>query len=465
VSLRGRLLAAFAYLLVLTVVALAVPLAVTVDRRAKDTFYAGIDSQTQVIAASLGGSLQPGGTLPGVRRAVAVYGRETDARVIVTDRQGELLADSQRAAPARVPFDTTGRPEIAAALAGRSVSLIRRSADLGGSLLVVAYPILDRGRVIGAVRLSQPIATVDERVHRSWLAIAAVAAAVVLVGLAVAWFLARSLTQPINSLGATAARLGRGDLEARAPEAGPTDVADVARAMNRMADELVGLIESQREFVGNASHQLRTPLTGMRLRLEAIAAGPPANADAEAGLREVDRLADLVSDLLVLARAGVPPHAEAVCDLRGQARAAADRWRPVAAEHGNTFALEEPAGPIHVAADAADVAVVLDNLIENAIVYTPSGGAVSVAVDEGGLVRVKDEGPGIDPAEAARVFDRFFRGSAGSSAPGGTGLGLAIVRDLAARWGGTVKLEPVESGTSIAVRFPAARQAPAVADS
>ena len=107
----------------------------------------------------------------------------------------------------------------------------------------------------------------------------------------------------------------------------------------------------------------------------------------------------------------------------------------------------------------------LDNLIENAIVYTPSGGAVSVAVDEGGLVRVKDEGPGIDPAEAARVFDRFFRGSAGSSAPGGTGLGLAIVRDLAARWGGTVKLEPVESGTSIAVRFPAARQAPAVADS
>ena len=345
------------------------------------------------------------------------------------------------------------------------MSLTRHSADLGGSLLVVAYPVLDRGRVVGAVRLSQPIAAVDDRVRRSWLAIGAVAVAVALVGLAVAWFLASSLARPIHALGATAVRLGRGDLEARAPEAGPTDVADVARAMNRMADELVGLIESQREFVGNASHQLRTPLTGMRLRLEAIAAGPPANADAEAGLREVDRLADLVSDLLVLARAGVPPQAEVACDLRGQARAAADRWRPVAAEHGNPFTLEEPAGPVWVAADAADIAVVLDNLIENAIVYTPPGGAVSVAVDEGGLVRVKDEGPGIDPVEAARVFDRFFRGSAGSVAPGGTGLGLAIVRDLAARWGGAVELEPGGPGTSIAVQWPASRQETDIANS
>jgi len=465
VTLRGRLLAAFAYLLVLTVVALAVPLAVTVDRRAKDTFYSAIDSQTQVIAASLGGSAQPGGTVAGVRRAVATYGRETDARVVVTDGTGLLLADSQRPHPARIGFSTAGRPEIGAALAGRSVRLIRHSADLGGSLLVVAYPVLDRGRVVGAVRLSQPIAAVDSRVHRSWLAIGAVAAAVALVGMGVAWLLASSLAQPIHALGATAGRLGKGDLEARAPEAGPRDVADVARAMNRMADELVGLIEAQREFVGNASHQLRTPLTGLRLRLEAIAAGPPENADARAGLQEVDRLAGLVADLLVLARAGVPPQAEAFCDLRQQARAAADRWRPVAAEHGQTLALDEPPEAVAVVADASDAAIVLDNLIENAIVYSPAGGAVTVAVSAAGVVRVRDEGPGIDPAEAARVFDRFYRGSAGATAPGGTGLGLAIVRDLAARWGGGAELEPAGPGTCIAVRFAPAPQAADIANS
>jgi HAMP domain-containing protein len=259
VTLRGRLLAAFAYLLVLTVVALAVPLAVTVDRRAKDSFYSGIDSQAQVIAASLGGTTLPGASLPGVRRAVAVYGRETAARVVVTDARGLLIADSQRPQPARVPFATPGRPEIGDALAGRSIQLIRHSNDLGGSLLVVAYPVVNRGTVVGAVRLSQPITAVDDRVHRSWLAIGAVALAVALVGLGVAWLLASSLARPIHALGATAGRLGRGDLDARAPEAGPRDVVDVARALNRMADELTALIEAQREFIGNASTSCGRP--------------------------------------------------------------------------------------------------------------------------------------------------------------------------------------------------------------
>jgi signal transduction histidine kinase len=226
----------------------------------------------------------------------------------------------------------------------------------------------------------------------------------------------------------------------------------VARALNKMADELVGLIEAQREFVANASHQLRTPLTGLRLRLESLATGPDG-ADARAGLREVDRLSELVSDLLVLARAGVPPPAAATCDLRQEARAAADRWRPVAAEHGGTLTLDEPGAPVAIAADAADLAAVLDNLIENAIVYSPEGSAVAVAVAGDGVVRVRDGGPGIDPAEAARVFDRFYRGSAGKETPG-TGLGLAIVRDLAARWGGAAELEPGGPGTCIAVRFP-----------
>ena len=161
----------------------------------------------------------------------------------------------------------------------------------------------------------------------------------------------------------------------------------------------------------------------------------------------------LVSDLLVLARAGVPPPAAATCDLRQEARAAADRWRPVATEGGGTLTLDEPPGRVAIAADAADIAAVLDNLIENAIAYGPDGGTVALSVAADGVVRVRDDGPGIDPAEAARVFDRFYRGSAGTETPG-TGLGLAIVRDLAARWGGAAEVEPGGAGTCIAVRFP-----------
>src|SRR4029079_14257795 len=119
---------------------------------------------------------------------------------------------------------------------------------------------------------------------------------------------------------------------------------------------------------------------GVRVRLEALAAGPPPDPEAEAALREVDRMSDLGADLLVLARAGVPPRSATTSDLAEQARAAADRWRPVPEDRGQEFSLEAPEGPLPVGADPADVAIVLDNLIENAIVYSPSGATVSVTV-------------------------------------------------------------------------------------
>jgi len=460
VTLRRRLLLAFAYLLVLIVVALAIPLGVTVDRRAKDAFYSRIGTQAQVIASSLGGSETPGRSLGNLRRVVSTYGRQVDARIIVTDgsSQGNLLADSDDtdARPPLVPYNTPGRPEIGAALQGQPVQLIRHSADLGGDLLVVAYPVRSGQEVVGTVRLSQPMAQVDARVRRSWEAIAAVAAVVAIVGLAVAWALATSLAHPLRSLAGTAERLAQGDLSARAETTGPPDVAAVGIELNRMAAELTALLDAQSEFIANASHQMRTPLTGLRLRLEALAAGPPPDAEAEAALREVDRMSDLVADLLVLARAGVPPRSATSSDLSEQARAAADRWRPVAEDRGQTFSLEAPERPVPVGADPSDVAIMLDNLIENAIVYSPSGSTVSVAVAQngGGVVRVSDDGPGIHPTEASRVFDRFFRGKAGSGVPGGTGLGLTIVHDLAARWSGSVELESPGRGTHIAVRFP-----------
>jgi signal transduction histidine kinase len=462
-TLRRRLVLAFAYLLVLIVIALAIPLGVTVDRRAKDAFYSRISTQAQVIASSLGGTPTPGATLPNLRRAVAADARQPDldARIIVTDATPEaiLLADSDDPGarpPGEVAYNTPGRPEIGAALQGQSVQLIRHSVDVGGDLLVVAYPIFSGGHVVGTVRLSQPVAEVDARVRRSWEAIAAVAAVVAIVGLAVAWVLATSLAQPLRSLAGTAERLGHGDLGARAEVGGPPDVAAVAVELNRMAAELTALLDSQREFIANASHQMRTPLTGLRLRLEALAAGPPPDPDGEAALREVDRMSDLVADLLVLARAGVPPRSATSSDLTEQARAAADRWRAVAEDRGHTFSLEAPERRVPVGADPSDVAIVLDNLIENAIVYSPSGSTVSVSVSQNGdgILRVADDGPGIHPTEANRVFDRFFRGKAGTGVPGGTGLGLTIVHDLAARWGGSVELESPGRGTRIAVRFP-----------
>jgi len=169
VTLRRRLVLAFAYLLVLTVVALAIPLGVIVDRRAKDAFYNRITTQAQAIASSLGGTPIPGGSLSKLRHSVTVDGNQTDARIIVTNGsdQARLLADSddKDATPPNVPYNTPGRPEIRTALTGQSIRLIRHSVDLGGDLLVVAYPVFSDGRVVGTVRLSQPMADVDARVR------------------------------------------------------------------------------------------------------------------------------------------------------------------------------------------------------------------------------------------------------------------------------------------------------------
>ena len=263
--------------------------------------------------------------------------------------------------------------------------------------------------------------------------------------------------RPLRSLRATAARLGAGDLEARAPEDGARDIADVARALNAMADELTGMIEAQREFVGNASHQLRTPLTGLRLRLEGLAA---TRRTASTRPRRWSRSSGSPASSPTCwcwPWAGVRPEAEGRSDLAELATAAVARWRQVAGEHGSRSRWTSPGTELAVAADAADVAAVLDNLIENAIVDGPPGSSIEVSVAAGGLLTVADDGPGIDPADAGRVFDRFYRGRTGRDVHAGTGLGLAIVRDLTARWRGTVELDPGAPGTRVLVRLPAVR--------
>ena len=141
-----------------------------------------------------------------------------------------------------------------------------------------------------------------------------------------------------------------------------------------MAAELTAVLDAQREFVANASHQMRTPLTGLRLRLEALAAGPPPDPEAELALREVDRMSDLVADLLVLARAGVPPRSvpsRPTSPSRPAPRPTAGGRSPRTASRRSRF--DAPRRPVVVGADPSDVAIVLDNLIENAIVYSPSG--------------------------------------------------------------------------------------------
>ncbi|MFL5921510.1 MAG: ATP-binding protein [Gaiellaceae bacterium] len=451
-SLRNQLLGAFAYVLLLIIVALEVPLALNLAKRIDAEVKNEAASQAFIVAASASGQM---GNRPELRKLVRSSGRTLGARVIVVDARGRLLADSTVAKPPSYA-SYASRPEIAAARHGTRAQGERHSDTLGEDLLYTAVPVTNNGKVVGVARVTQSLAAVHARVRRGVLALIAIGAFALVVGLALAWFLASSLSRPLRNLAATARRLEAGDLEARAEVTGAAEQREVSAAFNDMADRLGVVLAAQREFVANASHQLRTPLTGLRLRIESARgrAGPEAVAELEAAEREVERLARLLTSLLTLAREGDRPGEARPVSLARAAERAHERWAAAAEQDGRELELVGN-GDATIAASEEDLAILLDNLIENALRYSPTRVAVDWGRDGGeAWLAVLDEGPGLAAGEETRLFDRFARGSAGSSRSG-TGLGLAIVQTLAHRWRGEASLSNrLEGGTRAEVRFP-----------
>jgi signal transduction histidine kinase len=457
-SFRTRLLLAAFYVLSAVVIALAVPLALTVERRASSDLETAILGDAAILAARVA-DLVPADASE--RRRIRALVEESAGarteRVVVTDAAGRIVVDSDGLARVGVPYASAERPELREALFGGRIDTRRRfSESLGQELLLVTTPVVNGGRVVGAVRVSASTADIAEGVRESWLRLALLGLVVVASGLVLAWLLARPLVRQIDRLGDAAARLERGELGARAPEEGPAELVELARSFNRMADSVTGSLESQREFVANASHQLRTPLTGIRLRLEAIAhEGGFAGVQAEKAEAELDRLSVLVDDLLALARAAEPQPSGGTVDLSRLATEAGSRWAVRAAEAGTRIAIETGDDGA-VWADRDDLRHVLDNLLDNALRYTPRGTQVRIetATRDGCVVlAVADSGPGIPPEDRPRVFERFYRGANGRRAGSGSGLGLAIADELARRWGGTITLAD-GPGTRIEASFP-----------
>jgi two-component system, OmpR family, sensor kinase len=454
VSLRTRLLAAFAYGYLLILVALMVPLALNLARRVDAEVRNDAAGQAHIVAARAAGSMDRRAQL---QRLVREAAGDLGARVIVVDGRGVLRADS---AGGEVR-SYASRPEIRIALGGRTAQGERHSQTLGEDLLYTAVPVTNQGQIVGAVRVTQSVGAVNDRVRRSVLALIAIGAAVLAIGLVLAWFLADSLSRPLRKLARTARRVEEGDLEARAEPSGPSEVQEVAVAFNDMTERLGVVLAAQREFVANASHQLRTPLTGLRLRLESAAAkadSPELERELTAAEHEVERLARLLNTLLMLAREGQTPATGRLVSLGLAAKHAHERWEARSEQQERRLELM-PGDDVVVHASEEDLAIVLDNLIENALHYSLPGGAVTIEFGrerEQAYLAVLDEGPGLAEGEEEALFERFARGSASRGAPTGTGLGLAIVQTLAQRWGGQASLRTrPEGGARAEIRLPA----------
>lgn len=421
------------------------PLALSLRDRVDSEVKGQARSQAEVVATSATEFVDPPRTVP-LQRIAERSAESVRGRVIVVDARGELLADSAGAPPGRSYED---RPEVEAALDGQSEQIARDSETLGEEILATSVPILDRDRPIGAVRITQSIEAVNKAVKTSILDIAALAAVVLLLGIVAGALIAQQIARPIRRLDSAARRVAEGDLDTTVAVQGSTEQRSLARAFNEMTQRIKRLLRAQQDFVADASHQLRTPLTGLRLRLENLAdrsrGEGPAARELGAAMEEIDRLSLIVDELLILSRAGEHDLPGERLDLREAAERAAERWRASAADCG--IALEAEATGVRAEGwcAAPDLERSLDSLVENALAYSPRGSTVRLRAAPG-RIAVLDEGPGLAAGEEEAVFERFSRGSAGRQGAQGTGLGLAIARELTRQWGGEVRLRNREGG-------------------
>jgi signal transduction histidine kinase len=453
-----RLVATYLILAAVVLAALEVPLGIVNARGQRHDLQQRVERDAVAVAALVEDALQAGSRPgdPTLVRTVRRYADRTGARVVVVGEDGTALADSDDQRELGRDFST--RPEIARALDGAVATGTRHSETLGGDLLYVAVPVASGGTVQGAVRISVPTSRLDALVRRYWLILGAVALIVLgVVALAGLW-LARWVSRPLTDLRDATRRTGAGDLSVRAGTTeGPAEVRELASSFNDMVRRLEQLVGTQEKFVADASHQLRSPLTALRLRIENLQYEAPAAADEfESALAEVDRLSRLVDGLLVLARAERTAHRRVVHDIGAVVRERADAWRDAAAERG--VAIDVDVAPFAAAALAPGaLEQILDNLIANALEFAPPESAVSLVARRDAavtVIEVADRGPGMSPQERAQAFDRFWRGQ--ESRPG-SGLGLAIVKSLVEAEDGSVALQDRSGeGLRAVIRLPAA---------
>ncbi|MCX4965254.1 HAMP domain-containing histidine kinase [Streptomyces sp. NBC_00654] len=301
--------------------------------------------------------------------------------------------------------------------------------------IVVASPVVRDGDVVAVVVIDSPTDGMRSRTLHGWLLIALGEGLAMLVAVGAAFRLTGWVLLPVRILDAATHDIAVGRMRSRvAASGGPPELRRLARSFNEMADNVEDVLEQQRAFVADASHQLRNPLAALLLRIELLALELPEGNEEIASVRtEGKRLAQVLDDLLGLALA---EHTEADLKLTDLGALTAERvasWRPVADEKGVVLALDGAAA-VTAWADPIALSSALDAVIDNALKFTPPGEDVRVTVAAGAAratVVVADRGPGLTEQELERIGDRFWRSNRHQNVKG-SGLGLSITRVLLA---------------------------------
>ena len=426
-----RLLVTYVSLTALVVAMLGVPLAWAFQHDAQHERTLQVQSGTSTLATLVDDALERTTGVP-VKILAERYAGQLDARVVVLDAN-------------RRPLAAAGRSEPLGPFTGIIAHAPTAQATSGGAagLLYVTAPVSGGGHVITIYR---PVG-VSGSVRHYWLLIGALAVAALLAAVVLGLVLARTITRPVRTLEQATTAAGEGRLTTRVPESGPPELRSLARSFNLATAKLDRVLAAQAAWVSDASHQLRTPLAALQLRLENLQhhAGSPQNQEElEAALGEVHRLTRLTEGLLVLGRLdGAGPASQSI-ELEPLVTERVSLWSALAEEHGVTITADVVGQPV-IASEEGRMEQVLDNLLSNALEASPADSTITVrAIPADGQVEIHviDEGSGLSREDRERAFDRFWRAGTGD----GSGLGLAIVRQLVRADQGDVELRPAASG-------------------
>ena len=317
-------------------------------------------------------------------------------------------------------------------------------------------------RAGGVVRVAETMSKRNQLAREILVSVVAPQALLILVAVTVVWIGVVHGLAPLERLRRTVAARSTRDWSPIAADDLPGEVRPLLHAVNELVARLDSALTLQTRFISDAAHQLKTPVTALKAQLElALREGDPARGQESLAAAQlgVERMSRVVSQLLSLAR-NEPEATRALelgpLDLNAVAFEAASAWVPAALKRHIDLGFEGDVRPVVVRGDGERMRELLDNLLDNAVRYTPEGGRVTVRVSGGAapLLQVADDGPRIPHEERERIFERFYRPL--GVAQGGSGLGLAIANEIARIHGATLQLEDddAESGNSFSVTFP-----------
>jgi signal transduction histidine kinase len=401
-----------------------------------------------------------------IRRFVMAAGQRADARVTVlrvasnSSGSDNVIADSK--------LERTGTaPSYPAATA--AVTSQRPSSGVeeiaGERTGEAAVPLSSGGSTRWVAVVSTPLADVDDTVALVRRQILIAGSIALVAALVAGWLAARAHAKRLARLQAAAERLAEGDFSTPIPDEGRDEVGQLASTFSEMQQRLARLDSARKEFIANASHELRTPifsLGGFVELLDEDEPDPAVRAEFVNTMREqIARLTKLTADLLDLSKldADVMEVSADEVDLGSVARAVTAEFAPIASRHGSEVGVDTAEGALAMA-DTDRVAQIIRILLDNALTHTPEGTSITITAqrrDGAASLVVADNGPGLAPHDRNRVFDRFYTGDRVS----GSGLGLAIARELATRMHGELGVESRRGRTRFELELPEVAGAPA----